>query len=380
MRSDSPNETRSAALPPHYKRLAHGAASFVPPLYAALLRLAAFVRRGEAQEPQRLPRMHELSATYCYNVWLRHLIYAHLDGLNDRPETVVEIGPGASIGVGLAALISGSGRLHAVEPYDRLSLAANQTLFDELVGMFKRREPVIAYDREGRRLSPAPNEFPHHILGEARLAESLEESRLNAIRASIETALGDGPGATGVIAHHGESESDISLLPESSVDMVFSQHTLEHIENVPGLFRAIAYWLKPGGHMAHIINFGSHGAAETWDGHWAWSAPHWKLLRGRLSSPAERARNFESLNRLPASTYLDLLIQHGFEALRVERERAEPGLPRRKMSREFRGMSETDRTTRVAFVQARKTERGPAGRASARRALTVAGEFRRASA
>ena len=115
-----------------------------------------------------------------------------MDGLNDRPETVAEIGPGASIGVGVAALLSGSGRLHAVEPHDRLSIAANLALFDELAEMFKRREPVIAYDVDGRRLSPAPNAFPHHILDEARLEEALDESRLNAIRHSIETALGGG--------------------------------------------------------------------------------------------------------------------------------------------------------------------------------------------
>lgn len=90
--SDSPNEPHSADFRPHYKRLAHGAVSFVPPLYAALLRFAAFIRRGEAQEPQPLPRVHESSATYCYNVWLRYLIYAHRDGLNARPETVAEIG------------------------------------------------------------------------------------------------------------------------------------------------------------------------------------------------------------------------------------------------------------------------------------------------
>ena len=194
------NDSRTNAdsvLRPHYKRLAHGVASYVPPLYAALLRSAAFFRREEAQEPQTSPRMHEMSAAYCYNVWLRHLVYAHMAGLDARPETVVELGPGRSLGVGAAALISGSGRLHAVEPYDQPSIAANLAIFDELVGMFRRREPAIPYSASGRRLSPAPREFPYHILDEARLGKALEKSRLNAIRDSIGRATGDGRRATG---------------------------------------------------------------------------------------------------------------------------------------------------------------------------------------
>lgn len=340
-----------SVLRPHYKRLAHGVVSYVPPLYLALLRSAAFFRRGDAQEPQTSPRMHEMSGAYCYNVWLRHLIYAHMAGLNARPETVVELGPGRSLGVGVAALVSGSGRLHAVEPYDQPSIAANLAIFDELVGMFRRREPAIPYSVSGRHLSPAPCEFPYHILDEARLGKALEKSRLNAIRDSIRR--GDGR-----ILYHSASACDIALLNESSVDMVFSHHTLEHIEDLASLFHAIAFWLKPGGHTAHIINFDSHHGAKTWDGHWAWSELHWKLLRGRpIVLPTERGRNWESINRRPLSAYVAEMAQHGLETRHVEPETAEPGLPRRKMARKFRGMSEADRTTRTVFVLAQRTER-----------------------
>ena len=141
--------------------------------------------------------------------------------------------------------------------------------------------------------------------------------------------------------------------------MVFSQHTLEHIADIPRVFSAMACWLKPGGHMAHTINFGSHRQAETWDGHWAWSEWHWQLLRGRPIASAERARSWETLNRLPLAAYLDALTQSGLETRRVEREEAEPELPRRKMARKFRGMSEADRMTRTAFIQAEKPDREP---------------------
>ncbi|MBM4372890.1 MAG: hypothetical protein FJ098_14650, partial [Deltaproteobacteria bacterium] len=49
------------------------------------------------------------SARYCYSVWLRHLVLAKDRGLLDQvPATVAELGPGDSIGIGLAALLSGA--------------------------------------------------------------------------------------------------------------------------------------------------------------------------------------------------------------------------------------------------------------------------------
>ena len=53
------------------------------------------------------------SARYCYAVWLRHLIHVRRCGLRGIPETVAELGPGGSIGCGLAALLSGCARYYA---------------------------------------------------------------------------------------------------------------------------------------------------------------------------------------------------------------------------------------------------------------------------
>ena len=49
-----------------------------------------------------------ISASYCYSVWLRHLVTTAGCGLNCNPRTVAELGPGDSLGVGLAALLSGA--------------------------------------------------------------------------------------------------------------------------------------------------------------------------------------------------------------------------------------------------------------------------------
>lgn len=47
------------------------------------------------------------SARYCYSVWLRHLEKLFEAGATDIPRVVGELGPGRSIGVGIAALLGG---------------------------------------------------------------------------------------------------------------------------------------------------------------------------------------------------------------------------------------------------------------------------------
>ena len=64
------------------------------------------------------------SARYCYSVWLRHLIRAGETGLSTQPKVVAELGPGDSLGIGLAALVSGSSLYYAL---DIVPYAATQT-------------------------------------------------------------------------------------------------------------------------------------------------------------------------------------------------------------------------------------------------------------
>src|SRR3990172_2590565 len=51
---------------------------------------------------------------YCYAVWMRHLIKLH-EHQFALPDTVVELGPGGSIGAGLAAILSGASTYTALD-------------------------------------------------------------------------------------------------------------------------------------------------------------------------------------------------------------------------------------------------------------------------
>jgi hypothetical protein len=54
-----------------------------------------------------------VSARYCYSVSLRHLSFLQRRGLRTTFKTIVELGPGDSLGIGLAALLSGVERYMA---------------------------------------------------------------------------------------------------------------------------------------------------------------------------------------------------------------------------------------------------------------------------
>ncbi|MDB5762883.1 MAG: hypothetical protein JWQ21_1878 [Herminiimonas sp.] len=93
------------------------------------------------------------SARYCYSVWLRHLAMAKINGLDPLPKVVAELGPGDSLGVGLAALISGSEKFLAFDVLSYANTEMNLKVFDELIPMFRNRIDIPG-DQEFPAVSP----------------------------------------------------------------------------------------------------------------------------------------------------------------------------------------------------------------------------------
>jgi len=73
------------------------------------------------------------SARYCYTVWLRHLSILYKNRFSKIPNTIAELGPGDSIGTGLAGLISGSKKFYALDVIEHTNIKKNISIFDELV-------------------------------------------------------------------------------------------------------------------------------------------------------------------------------------------------------------------------------------------------------
>ena len=75
-----------------------GAATYIPGLYKVVSKWRKASAHGGETD----------NAAYCYEVWLKHLTLLWANGMRTIPDTVAELGPGDSLGTGLAALLSGA--------------------------------------------------------------------------------------------------------------------------------------------------------------------------------------------------------------------------------------------------------------------------------
>lgn len=282
------------------------------------------------------------SARYCYSVWLRHLVMAHRNRLcTGIPKVVAELGPGDSIGIGLAALISGTEVYYGLDIVEHATLRRNLTIFDELVDLFRRKEN-IPDEKEFPDVKPYLDsyEFPSQILTDDRLFASLMEKRIEQIRNSVVNFNSD----TSLIKYVTPWFRP-DIIQQGFVDMVYSQAVLEHVSDLHDTYKAIYLWLKSNGFVSHQIDFKCHGTADDWNGHWTYSDFTWKLIRGRRPY---------LLNREPHSTHIKLLEEAGFKIECDERIKTPSKICHEHLAPHFRNMSAEDLTTSGAFIQATK--------------------------
>lgn len=277
------------------------------------------------------------SARYCYAVWLRHLIHARNCGLSGIPETVAELGPGGSIGCGLAALLSGASRYYALDAVNMISIDENVRVFDELGDLFLSRASIPDDDEFPEIYPPLDSyEFPSTVLTDDLLGKSLNRRRIQQIRDSI---------SDGDMITYRAPWSDPSCIPTESVDLIYSQAVLEHVDDLPTVYRCMQTWLRPGGYSSHAIDFRSHGMSDAWNGHWTCGDLLWKAIRGKRPY---------LINRAPCSTHVDLQRAHGFDVAAQIAKSTDSEIRRSDLSRRFARMCDSDLATRVVFLVARR--------------------------
>ena len=278
------------------------------------------------------------SARYCYAAWLSHLVHAR-ESLSAPPRVVVEIGPGSSLGAGLAALLSGASKYCGLDVVEHATTENNLSVFNDLVELFRRKAAIPDGD-EFHRMKGwlQTHAFPEGALGADGPRDALRPERVKRLRQTV----ADGGAEISYIVPWSDS-----AIEEESADFVFSQDTMEHVEDLPAAYKAMSRFLKVGGAVSHLINFDSHEITPEWNGHWTFGDFRWKFYRGR---------RLYLLNREPLSTHVALLRENGFEITRRTRLEGRGGrsVPRSALARRFRRMPQDDFTCERAFIQAVK--------------------------
>lgn len=282
------------------------------------------------------------SASYAYWVWMKHLALLWANGLREIPGTVAELGPGDSLGVGLAAILCGASRYYALDVEEYANTAANLAVLDELVEMFRTRAPRPSAGWPDFDSHLDERLFPSHILTDERLCASLAQSRIDGIRDAIANPAHS---RDGISVKYIVPWTDASVLARGSVDVLLSHSVLEHVVDLEGTYRALALWLKPGGLMSHQIDFDSHGISTAWNGYRAYSESFWHVLLGK---------RLYMINREPLSSHVRLLRANGLEVTCLMQAMRTDGIARSRLAPRWRNLSDDDLNCSGAFVQARR--------------------------
>jgi hypothetical protein len=287
------------------------------------------------------------SARYCYSVWLRHLVLAQRAGvLTQVPRRVAELGPGDSIGIGLMALLTGAESYSALDVVPYGNLGQNLAILDELVTLLRARAPIPGEaDFPGMKPDVADLSFPAALLDDGQLDAALAADRVRSIAWSVANAS-----APGSRIRYRAPWTSPAVLESASVDYLFSQAVLEHVDDLSGTYRAMHGWLAPGGLMTHQIDYRSHGKADEWNGHWTYSNAAWKLVVGRRPY---------LLNRVTHSGQLCEMHRAGFVVLDQTIYRLPSVIRRGALAPHLRDIPDDDLTAAGAFVIARRGAASP---------------------
>jgi SAM-dependent methyltransferase len=269
------------------------------------------------------------------------LVVASGNGFRTSPTTVAELGPGSSLGIGIAALLSGAERCLAFDVVAHATAAQNLVVLDELVDLFRRRAPIPDAQELPEIFPRLDNyDFPHAVLSDARMAGALLPERIERIRASLRDTS-----AAGSMIQYRAPWSSEQVLERESVDMILSQAVLEHVDDLPGTYRAMQAWLRPGGFISHQVDFRCHNTAETWNGHLTYSDLLWKLIRGKRPY---------LINREPFSAHLRMLDKVGFAKPRTRVQETPSGVVRQNLAKRYAELPDSDLSASSALIQAER--------------------------
>ncbi|MCK7590780.1 class I SAM-dependent methyltransferase [Subsaxibacter sp. CAU 1640] len=280
------------------------------------------------------------NSDYCYGIWMKHLKHLHLVN-KPFPKAVLEMGCGNSLGVGLAALISGADRFYGLERTQFWNHSTNLRVFDELVEMFKAREVSVDIASTDNDEKIQTKSFPSDLLTDAHLELALSSERLARIRKEVENPFdSNNKFITSIIPWTSQDQ-----VPKASVDLICSHTVLQHVMDIEMAYKSMAHWLREGGCLSHTIDFQCMNTSQYWNGQWTYDAKAWNLVTGGT----------DLINREPVSKHYELLNRNGFEILYENAIITKSELAIDDLAEEFKWFSEKDLTTSGLYYLATKT-------------------------
>ena len=283
---------------------------------------------------------------YCYSVWLRHLVllskYSH-----NAPKVIAELGPGDSIGVCLAALLSGTEKIYAFDVNNTINIEENLKIFDELIELFKNLTPIPGNDIYPR-LNPHLDsyDFPKNLITREILKYTMDNERIQIIRSEI-MKLKEATNFNGTFICYQAPWNTTEAFFTSSIDLVLSQAVLEHVLNLDETYEIMKKWLCNGGYLSHQIDFKCHGTSTKWNGHWLYGPVEWQYVND-VEGPA--------INRKTYKYHLNMLEQKGFNILLTNLVKRSDGFPYNYLLEKFPStdISKEEFETSGMFVIAKK--------------------------
>lgn len=284
-------------------------------------------------------------AYYCYQVWLKHMALLWEQGLTCMPETIAELGPGDSIGTGLAAMLSGVNHYYALDMSRYANSDSNLKIFQELLELFRNRTglPDGGWPCINKLLDD--NHFPSHILTDDVLAVTLADERVEKIRDILRCPE---KSSEELSIQYMVPWWDPAVIESDTIDMVFSHAVLEHVIDLDHVYQALWLWLKPGAMMSHQIDFESHGFSEAWNGYRTYGKKLWALIQGK--------RKY-LINRQPVSAHINCLKENSFEIVRSMQKYRADGVKRDDLSPMWADITDDDLNCSGCFLQALKPEK-----------------------
>lgn len=314
-----------------FRTLASGALSYLPGAMGLYRR--AFFRPNPA------------SAEGSYGIWLKHLVFTRAHRARAVPRIVVEVGPGHSLGAGLAALICGAQHYVALDVIPFAGMDSVLSTFDRLVELFSARaRPVNAggFPPYAHALDAAG--FPHQTLEREHLQAMLDPARMTSLRADLEHFIAQGGRSSRHVSYLAPWQlGDVPYRGEA--DFVFSHTVLQYVDSIDDMWRAMGQMLCRGGVCSHQISFDSQGISRQWNGHWSYPEPLWRIALGR--------KRF-LLNREPLSRHVRAAQSNALQVVEKLQNRDTSGITRGALAAKWRDLGDDDLTTRGVLLVAQK--------------------------